>query len=68
MKKYTIYYEYVMCGEVVVEAESLDEAMELVEDNCDFQMQNEDKDSYVDSSFEINKELTIDMNKEDENE
>lgn len=65
MKKFTIYYDYVMCGEVVVEADSLDEAIDKLEHDCDIPIRNINKDIYVDGSFEVNISLTKEVaNKE----
>lgn len=57
-KKFTVFFEYIMAGEMVVEADNLDDAMDKVEDMDELPPGAE----YVDSSFQVNKELTIDMN------
>ncbi len=53
MPKFVIAYTYRMSGEFIVEAESLEKAKEIVEDDDDkCHIQNEDE--YVDGSFVIN--------------
>lgn len=59
MSKFTIAVEWVMTADVVVEANSLDEAIRQVEDMPSLP---EDGD-YLDGSFEINSEVTRELNR-----
>lgn len=57
--KYTIAYEYMMAGKIEVEASSLKEAKELAyEASAD----NKENEFFVDSTFEINEEMTNEYN------
>ena len=59
MKKYTIAYEYMTAGKIVVEADSLEEAKELAyEASAD----NEGNEFFVEGTFEINEEMTDEYN------
>jgi hypothetical protein len=59
--KYKIAYEYLLAGEIEVEAESLEEAKDLALEASCF---NEENESYVDGSFLVNEEVTEELNKE----
>ena len=49
-------------GEYLIKAETLGEAMELAEDELDFPDINT---GYVDGSFEVNSEVTMEINGRD---
>lgn len=58
--KYKIAYEYLLAGEIEIDADSLEEAKEMaLESSCD----NEHNEYYVDGTFEINEEATEELNK-----
>ncbi len=58
--KYKIAYEYLLAGQIEVEADSLEEAKELaLELSCN----NQENESYVDGSFLVNEEMTDELNK-----
>jgi hypothetical protein len=60
MKTYKIAYEYLLAGQIEVEASSLEEAKELaLELSCN----NQENESYVDGSFLVNEEMTDELNK-----
>jgi hypothetical protein len=60
MKTYKIAYEYLLAGQIEVEADSLEEAKELaLELSCN----NQENESYVDGSFLVNEEMTDELNK-----
>ena len=58
--KYKIAYHYRMMGEIEIEADSLEEAKDLASDLSADNPQNE---YYVDASFQINEEVTDELNK-----
>jgi hypothetical protein len=58
MAKYKVCYEWSVCGEIEVEADSLDDAISIVDD-----MSMDDLEAdYVDGSFEINHDFTLALN------
>jgi hypothetical protein len=61
MAKYTVAVEWIMWTDVDVEAESLDEAIRLVEAMPDLPKNGE----YLDSSFKVNREITEENNLEE---
>ena len=58
--KYKIAYQYVLAGEIEVEASSLEEAKEL---SMELSVDNEENEFYLEDSFEINEEMTEELNK-----
>lgn len=59
MKDYKVYCSWMVTGEYLIEAETLGEAMEAAEDELDFPDINT---GYVDGSFEVNSEVTMEIN------
>ena len=59
MKDYKVYCSWMVTGEYLIEAEPLGEAMEAAEDELDFPDINT---GYVDGSFEVNSEVTMEIN------
>jgi hypothetical protein len=62
MAKYTVSVEWVMYTDVDVEAESLDEAIRLVEAMPDLPKDGE----YLNRSFKVNREITEELNSQEE--
>lgn len=59
-RKYTVYVGWEMYADVEVEAFSLEEAIKIVEDEWKLP----DNGEYVDGSYEINEEVTKEINNE----
>ena len=59
MTKYKIAYQYLMCGEIEIEANSLQEAKDLAGEKSVNNIENE---FCVDGTFEINDEFTAELN------
>lgn len=64
MKKFTVFYDYTMCGQIEIEADNLEEAIKKLEEDEELQRKNSAEDHYVDSSFTINRQPTETVNKE----
>lgn len=64
MKKFTIAYEWSVCGEITVEANTLEEAIEKVEDINEEDLPND----YIDDSWKINHDVTNELNQNMESE
>ena len=62
MKEFRVYCSWMVTGEYLIKAETLGEAMEAAEDELDFPDTN---NGYVDGSFEINSEVTMELNGRD---
>ncbi len=61
-KEFKVYCSWMVTGEYLIKAETLGEAMELAEDELDFPDINT---GYVDGSFEVNSEVTMEINGRD---
>lgn len=59
MPKYKIAYQYLMCGEIEIEADSLQEAKDLAGEKS---VKNFENEFSVDGTFEINEEYTAELN------
>ena len=53
-KKYTVFASWEMCGEVEIEADSIEDAIERVE--WEFHL-DDFNGRYIDGSFEVNEDL-----------
>ena len=60
MKKFVIPVQWIMFADVEIEADSLNEAIDIV----NLQYPELPEGEYVDDSFEVNKELVYEMNNE----
>jgi len=61
MKPFKVCCSWTMTGEYEIEAETLGEAMELAEEETDLPKDPE----YVDGSFEVRPEVTMELNGRD---
>ena len=59
MKEFRVQCSWTITGEYLLKAETLGEAMEAAEGEVDFPSIN---NGYVDGSFEINSEVTMELN------
>lgn len=63
MKKYTIAVEWSNCAEIEVEADSLEEALKMAdEEGVGMTTQNKE---YIDGSFQVNEEFSKYLNSEE---
>lgn len=60
MKTFTIAVEWVMYGEVKVEAENLDDAIGIAQNDPEIGLPLDGE--YLDGSWEVNKEITSEIN------
>ncbi len=60
-RKFTVYYSWEMCGEIAIEANSVDEAIKIVE--TEIKLSRMDS-HYLQESFEVNLEDTYSENEE----
>ena len=61
--KYRVCVEWSVMAIIEVEAESIDEAIENIESNTDAPLPT--NGGYIDGSFSVNHDFTIDENKEE---
>jgi len=60
MKQFKVAVSWEMCGELAIEAETMEEAIEIANDpETDLSEGGE----YIDSSFEVNEDMTEYLNK-----
>ena len=64
--KHKVYFQWIMCDEIEIEADSIEKAIEMVEE--DDTLTEDCKGEYVDYSFEVNEEATIAISKENNKE
>ena len=60
-RKFTVYYSWEMCGEIAIEANSVDEAIKIVETETKLSRMDS---HYLMGSFEVNLEDTYSENGE----
>ena len=63
MKTFRIACDWEVCGTMIIEANSLKEAIEIAENNDDPLPTD---DEYIDGSFKVNKEMTDYFHEEDD--
>lgn len=64
MPKFNVHYQYLMVGYFEVKAATLEEAINKVEENGEFVVEVH-RDDQLDDSFEVNRQVTEEMNEED---
>ena len=65
MKRFTIPISWSVCGEIEIEANDIEEAIQTVYDTID-DIRLPEENSYVDSSLEIDEDLARYLAEEDE--
>ena len=64
-KEFKVYCNWMMAGEYIIKAETLGEAMEMAEDDSVFEDLPTENLGYVDGSFEVRPEITMEINGRD---
>ena len=64
-KEFKVWCNWMMAGEYIVKAETLAEAMEMVEDDSAFEDLPTENIEYIDGSFEVRSDITMEINGRD---
>ena len=64
-KEFKVYCNWMMAGEYIIKAETLGEAMEMAEDDSVFEDLPTENIEYIDGSFEVRSDITMEINGRD---